>query len=173
MTASRRTLPLLAACAAAVAGVTACEPVAGGLNSAAVAITTDRTATSTLERLTFDVAWFSCTAKADASPAPAASGTPAAPRSATVDCQGETESGQDITLTGKVTEERAGKCVRGDMTAKVDKKVVFQATMLGDCDAATPSSAPPRPEQPRPGQPRPTVTVTVTVTETVTAVPAK
>jgi len=57
------------------------------------------------------------------------------------------------------------------MTAKVDKKVVFQATMLGDCDAATPSSAPPRPEQPRPGQPRPTVTVTVT--ETVTAVPAK
>ncbi|MEU0369496.1 hypothetical protein ABZ070_04395 [Streptomyces sp. NPDC006283] len=166
MTASRRTPVLLTACAVAVLGVTACEPAAGGLNSAAVAITTDRTATSTLERLTFDVAWFSCTGKADASPVPAASGTPAPPRSVTVDCRGETGSGQVITLTGKVTEERAGTCVRGDMTARVDKKVVFRATMLGTCDTAAPGSATPRTGQPRP-------TVTVTVTETVTAVPAK
>jgi hypothetical protein len=86
-----------------------------------------------------------------------------------VDCQGETGSGQDITVTGKVTEERGGKCVRGDLTARIEKKIVFQATMLGDCSAA-PSSAPAG-DPPAPGRPYPTVTVTVT--ETVTAVPGK
>ncbi|MGW2114909.1 hypothetical protein [Streptomyces zhihengii] len=171
-----RTMAALGACGIAVAGAAACEPAAGGLDSAAVALTTDRTATSTLERLTFDVAWLSCSARAltlAAESAPAADGTtaPAAPREVEVDCEGETDDGKAITLDGTVTEERAGVCVKGDMTARIAKKVVFQATMLGDCSAAAtarPSSRPARPSDPRPA---PAVTVTETVT--VTAVPAK
>ncbi|ATW48464.1 hypothetical protein [Streptomyces peucetius] len=165
-TRARRALAATAAAAAAVGALAACEPTAGGLNSAAVAVTTDRTATSTLERLRFDVAWLSCTAEADGGAAAGSrSASPSAATRATVDCQGETRAGQDITVTGKVTEERAGKCVRGNLTARIEKKIVFQATMLGDCSAA-PSTAPADPGAPQP-------TVTVTVTETVTAVPAK
>lgn len=172
-----RTVVATGACGIAVAGLAACEPAAGGLDSAAVAVTTDRTATATLERLTFDVAWLSCNARVNRGPSPSAATT--APGSATVDCRGETESGQDITLKGTVTEERAGHCVRGDMTARIDRKVVFQATMLGDCSAAPSTTAPgtsgpgatapPPPTAPAP--PAPVVTVTETVT--VTAVPAK
>lgn len=182
-TRARRALVATAAAATAVGALAACGPTAGGLDSAAVALTTDRTVTSTLERLTFDVAWLSCTANvraggtaspAIASPGTASPGTaPSAPGSATVDCQGETGSGQDITVTGKVTEERAGKCVRGDLTARIEKKIVFRATMLGDCGAA-PSGSPATPAPGRTTEPEPArPTVTVTVTETVTAVPAK
>ncbi|NWF29953.1 hypothetical protein HW130_27450 [Streptomyces sp. PKU-EA00015] len=166
-----RTVAAAGACGIAVASLAACEPAAGGLDSAAVAVTTDRTATATLERLTFDVAWLSCTATVNRGASP--SGATTAPGSATVDCRGETESGQTITIKGKVTDERAGKCVRGDLTARIDRKVVFQATMLGDCSAAPSSTAPgttgPRTTAP----PRPGPTVTVTETVTVTAVPAK
>lgn len=173
-TAARRALGASAVAAAAVLVLGACEPTGGGLNPSAVAVTTDRTATSTLERLTFEVAWLSCTAETAETAETAGSATrpssaqspPVAPAHATVDCQGETRSGQDITLTGKVTQERAGRCVHGDLTARIDEEIVFRATMLGDC--TTPSSSAPGAA---PGQPRPTVTVTVT--ETVTAVPAK
>ncbi|MFH8927423.1 hypothetical protein ACH4D4_10280 [Streptomyces pristinaespiralis] len=167
-TGALRPLAAIAVAAAAVPALVACEPTAGGLNTGAVAVTTDRTVTSTLERLEFEVGWLSCTAKAD-TPATASSGSTApsaaGPSRASVDCQGETGSGQDITVTGKVTEERGGKCVRGDLTARIEKKIVFRATMLGDCSAA-PSSAPAG-DPPAPGTPYPTVTVTVT--ETVTA----
>ncbi|TXS55099.1 hypothetical protein [Streptomyces sp. t39] len=170
-----RTMAALGACGIAVAGAAACEPAAGGLDSAAVALTTDRTATSTLERLTFDVAWFSCTARARTGGAEAtrdAAGTtaPAGPREVEVDCEGETGDGRAITLGGTVTEERAGVCVKGDMTARIAKKVVFQATMLGDCSAAATAE---RSRPARPSDPRPAPTVTVTETVTVTAVPAK
>ncbi|MFF8842876.1 hypothetical protein ACF08N_09080 [Streptomyces sp. NPDC015127] len=164
-----RTVAATGACGIAVAGLAACEPTAGGLDSAAVAVTTDRTATATLERLTFDVAWLSCTATVNRGASP--SGATAAPGSAAVDCQGETESGQNITIKGKVTDERAGRCVRGDLTARIDRKVVFQATMLGDC-SAVPRTTAPRTTAPTatvPPRPGPTVTETVTVT----AVPAK
>ncbi|MEW2631519.1 hypothetical protein AB0903_07645 [Streptomyces sp. NPDC048389] len=171
-----RVLAATAAAAAAVGVLAACEPTAGGLNSAAVAVTTDRTATSTLERLTFDVAWLSCTARAEGAATPASgSAPPSAPSRATVDCQGETRSGQAVTVNGTVTEERAGKCVHGDLTAKVEKKIVFRATMLGDCTTAPSSTPAPSGTPTAPGVPRPAVTVTVTetVTETVTVVPAK
>ncbi|WP_319020197.1 hypothetical protein [Streptomyces peucetius] len=145
-----------------------------------MAVTTDRTATSTLERLTFDVAWLSCTAQADrgtatasgaASPSPEPPPSPSPPGRATVDCRGETRSGQDITVNGTVTEERSGRCVHGDLTARVEKKIVFRATMLGDCTTAPSSTSAPGGTPAVPGPPRPTVTVTVT--ETVTSVPAK
>lgn len=168
-----RVLAATAAAAAAVGGLAACEPAAGGLNSAAVAVTTDRTVTSTLERLTFDVAWLNCTARTDGGAAAgrSQSPSPSVPARATVDCQGETRSRQAITVTGTVTEERAGKCVRGDLIAKIEKKTVFRATMLGDCTATPSGTLAPSRTPGVPGAPRPTVTVTVT--ETVTAVPAK
>ncbi|WP_405808333.1 hypothetical protein OG729_26455 [Streptomyces sp. NBC_00210] len=160
----RRALVAIGAAGAAVVGVAACEPASGGLSSVAVAVTTDKTATSTLERIGFKVRWLSCTAKIGDGKASAGSSTsPSGAGVATVDCQGETDSGQKITLKGKVTEERSGACVRGDLIARVDGKVVFEASVLGNCNAA--SSSAPSPTPPG-GQPRPTVTVTVTVTET-------
>ncbi|TQK44533.1 hypothetical protein FBY35_6042 [Streptomyces sp. SLBN-118] len=157
-----RTLAAVCAASAAVVGVGACEPTTGGLSSVAVAVTTDKTATSTLERIGFKVRWLSCTATMNGGKAPA-SASPSGPSVATVDCQGETESGQKITVKGKVTDERSGRCVRGDLVAKVGGKVVFEASMLGNCSAAPSSTPVTRP----PGGPgRPTVTVTVTVTET-------
>ncbi|MGW1495966.1 hypothetical protein [Streptomyces sp. NPDC002402] len=159
-----RTLAAICTAATAVVGVAACEPSTGGLSSVAVAVTTDKTATSTLERIGFKVRWLSCTANIDDGKAPVtASASPSRPSVATVDCHGETESGQEITLKGKVTDERSGRCVRGRLVAKVGGKVVFEASVLGNCSAA-PSSTP----QTRPpgGPARPTVTVTVTVTET-------
>jgi hypothetical protein len=157
-----RTLAAIGVAGTAVVGVAACEPAADGLSAVAVAITTDKTGTSTLERLDFDVRWLSCTARLNGGAKATASRSPSTRGVATVDCRGETDSGQDITLTGKVTDERAGRCVRGDLIARVDRKVVFQASLLGDCDAAptrTPTRTPTTP-------PRPTVTVTVTVTAT-------
>ncbi|WP_327323538.1 hypothetical protein OG735_14235 [Streptomyces sp. NBC_01210] len=165
----RRTLAAIGVAGTAVVGVAACEPT-GGLSSVAVAVTTDRTGTSTLERLGFDVRWLSCTATlgGGSKAAGGASASPSARSVATVDCQGKTGIGQDITLKGKVTEERSGRCVRGDLIAKVNGKVVFQADVLGNC-AGTPTRTPTRtpPVTHRPGDPpRPTVTVTVTVTAT-------
>jgi hypothetical protein len=166
----RRALAAIGAAGTAVVGVAACEPTTGGLSAVAVAITTDRTGTSTLERLDFDVRWLSCTATVDGGERASASKSPASRSVATVDCQGETDSGQDITLKGKVTEERSGRCVRGDLIARVDGKVVFQASMLGDCAAGptrTPTrTSPERPQATPPGPPPVTVTVTVTATAT-------
>ncbi|MFC4609780.1 hypothetical protein ACFO9E_18450 [Streptomyces maoxianensis] len=166
-----RTLTAICLAGAAVAGVTACEPAAGGLSSVAVAVTTDKTTTSTLERLGFDVRWLSCTARIDEGKAGSASPKSPSPSGvATVDCQGETASEQDITLKGKVTEERSGKCVRGDLIAKVDRKVVFRATVLGNCSGAptrSPTRSPTRPPGHSPSEaPGATATVTVTVTAT-------
>ncbi|WP_323180961.1 hypothetical protein [Streptomyces sp. NBC_01142] len=190
----RRTLAAIGAAGAAVVGVAACEPsAADGVSAVAVAITTDKTATSTLERLDFDVRWLSCTAtlKVGAKASKSASGTgssgtgssgtgstsPSGRSVATVDCQGETGSGQEITLTGNVTEERSGRCVRGDLIAKIDGKVVFRASVLGNCAAEpthtsthtstrTPPYTPPVTHRPPTAPPGPTTTVTVTVTAT-------
>jgi hypothetical protein len=160
-----RTLAAIGTAGTAVVGVAACEPSAGGLSSVAVAITTDKTGTSTLERLGFDVRWLSCTATINGGKAgTGATKSPSPSRGATVDCQGETNSEQDITLKGKVTEERSGKCVRGDLIAKVDRKVVFQATVLGNCSGAPTRSATRPPSQSPSGTPGATVTVTVTAT---------
>jgi hypothetical protein len=177
----------------AVMGVVACEP-GNGLSTAAVAITTDQAGTRELERQGVDVQWVSCTASygegATAGNSPSKSkskSTSTSARSvATVDCVGEDKDGRDITIKGKVTQEVDGKCVRGDLTARVGGKEWFRVDVLGNCDAAGPSTAPttqtppdddhgstppvdhnttPPPEQPGP-------TVTVTVTKTVTEYPS-
>lgn len=140
--------------AVAVTGVAACE--GGGLSSAAIAITTDETVTDALNDRKADVRWLSCTASFgdDQGDKDAA---------ASVDCQGETESGKEISVTGEITHAINGACVRGNITAKVDGKQVFRVDGLGNCDG----SSPPRVNQPTQSGgdgPRPTVTVTVTTT---------
>ncbi|MCL6667416.1 MULTISPECIES: hypothetical protein [Streptomyces] len=146
----------------AFGGAVACDP--GGLSSAAVAYTTDLTATAELKRQHVDVQWLSCTANygnnnqnASGGAAPSASETTVAD----VDCQGQTKDGKEITVTGKVTRAVDGACVRGDLTAKVGGKTWFHVSGLGNC-TSTPS---PIVHNPGNGnQPGPTVTVTVTRT---------
>jgi hypothetical protein len=142
--------------AVAVGGVVACDP--GGLSAATVAYTTDRTATAELERRHADVRWLNCTAAygGDGSATPSASEDTVA----TVDCEGETDDGKDITVTGRVTRAVSGSCVRGDLVAKAGGKEVFHVSGLGRCDATPSAVEPPRGG----GQPGPTVTVTVTRT---------
>ncbi|MET7856621.1 hypothetical protein ABZS81_05215 [Streptomyces sp. NPDC005318] len=141
------------------------------MNSASVALTTDQTGTRALERAGVDVQWLNCAADVEggattpysASPAPSAS----VRQVARVDCRGRTAGGKEITLTGKVTKEVNGQCVRGDLTGKAGDKVVLRADALGDCDAAptTVGVTPPTDVgNGGGGGVRPTVTVTVTVT---------
>ncbi|WP_261991578.1 hypothetical protein [Streptomyces sp. OR43] len=152
----------------AVAGLTACEP-ADGLNTASIAVTTDRTATRALEHEGVDVQWLTCRAKADggdakASSARAGSATASTRRVADVDCSGRTKDGHDVTVAGEVRHAVDGRCVRGDLTAKADGRTVFRASLLGNCDAP-PSTPAPGDGKGGGGGARPTVTVTVTVTE--------
>lgn len=161
----RRFLAVSALVVAAVAGVTACEP-ANGLNSASIAVTTGRVGTGALERNGVDVQWLSCTAGADGDRAWGASPAATVRRVANVDCNGRTGKGEAITLTGKVTQELGGRCVRGDLTARTGGRDVFRADVLGNCDAA-PSTAVLNPLPAGGGAAvRPAVTVTVTVTGT-------
>ncbi len=146
---------------AAVAGVTACE--GGGLSSAAVALTTDETVTKELNRQKAKVRWLSCTASfgdKDDKNDKNGSSSGGEDTVASVDCQGETQDGKEIAVTGRVTHAVNGACVRGNITAKVDGKQVFRVDGLGDCD----STSPPRVGEPTQRGPRPTVTVTVTTT---------
>ncbi|MBE1597101.1 hypothetical protein H4687_003230 [Streptomyces stelliscabiei] len=143
----------------AVMSLVACE--GGGLNTGAVAFTTDQLATKELEREGLDVRWLTCTASYDGD-AGRKSGSPSASVAtvANVDCTGEDKEGRDISLTGKVTKEVNGRCVRGDLTAKVGGKEWFHVEGLGNCDAPAPSNGPRDPDRPGP-------TVTVTVTQTI------
>ncbi|HSX98946.1 MAG TPA: hypothetical protein VLG91_16380 [Streptomyces sp.] len=152
----------------------ACE--GGGLNTGAVAFTTDRLGTEELEREGLDVRWLTCTASYDSDAGAGGDGdgdgekqgggrkpgTPSASAAtvADVDCTGEDKEGRDISLTGKVTKEVNGRCVRGDLTAKVGGKEWFHVEGLGNCDAPDPSAGLPDPDRPGP-------TVTVTVTQTI------
>ncbi|MFJ9716570.1 hypothetical protein ACIRPQ_11605 [Streptomyces sp. NPDC101213] len=141
----------------AVAGAVACEP--GGIGSAAVAYTTDEAATAEIERRDVDVRWLTCTADYGDG------GSGGRETVASVDCEGETGNGRDVTVAGHVTRAVDGFCVRGDLRADVGGKQLFRVSGLGDCGSATPSPlATPRSAQPaEPGRP----TVTVTVTRTV------
>ncbi|MFE1247230.1 hypothetical protein [Streptomyces sp. NPDC058735] len=145
----------------AVAGAAACEP-GDGISSAAVAYTTDKVVTKELDRQKAGVRWLSCTASYGSGgkatkPSPSASERTVA----TVDCKGQTDDGEDITVDGKVTHAVDGACVRGNITAKVDGKVWFQVDGLGDCDAT------PSPVGGGKGDGRPGPAVTVTVTQTI------
>ncbi|MCF1646149.1 MULTISPECIES: hypothetical protein [Streptomyces] len=141
----------------AVGGAVACEP--GSVSAASVAYTTDETVTKELNRQKAGVRWLTCTASYGEN---GGKSSPSARERtvATVDCEGETDDGKDITVDGKVTHAVDGACVRGNITAKVDGKVWFQVDGLGDCN----SSTPPPVGGPANGQPGPTVTVTVTQT---------
>ncbi|WP_172639475.1 hypothetical protein [Streptomyces tailanensis] len=146
----------------AVVGLVGCE-MGDGLSTGAVAITTDQMGTKELERQGLDVQWLNCTASYDNSGSnQSQSASPSPNTVANVDCEGEDKKGREITLTGKVTQEVNGKCVRGDLTAKVDGKEWFHVDVLGNCNAPDPTPTPGAPDQP--GQPGPTVTVTVTQT---------
>ncbi|MFD0627311.1 hypothetical protein ACFQ2K_36270 [Streptomyces sanglieri] len=108
----RRFLAASALVVAAVAGAAACDPQ-GGLNSASIAVTTDRVGTGALERNGVDVQWLNCTAGVDGDRAGGAQPSASVSRIADVDCSGKTGQGEAITLTGKVTQELGGRCVRG------------------------------------------------------------
>ncbi|MFE7842589.1 hypothetical protein ACFU53_42955 [Streptomyces sp. NPDC057474] len=169
----------------AVAGLVACE--GGGLNTGAIAFTTDQMGTKELERQGLDVQWLNCTASYDSdgdgdkqgddkqgddkqgddkqgddkkSKSPSSSANTVA----NVDCTGEDKEGRDISLTGKVTKEVNGKCVRGDLTAKVDGKEWFHVDVLGNCNAPDPTPSAGLPDPDQPDRPGPTATVTVTQT---------
>ncbi|MGW7076230.1 hypothetical protein [Streptomyces sp. NPDC054866] len=134
----RRVLYAVGFAGAAVIGVAACDPVDGGMNTAAVAITTDEMATKELERQHLDVLWISCNARFKNKVTPS-SDAPDPDARATVDCQGQAREGKgnddtsDITVKGTVTSVVDGHCVRGDLTAKVDGKEWFRVDVLGDC----------------------------------------
>lgn len=171
----RRRTPVLYAVAlagAAALGVTACDPANGDMNTSAVALTTDRMGTKELERQHLDVAWLSCTARYANKVTPKSGSSADENAAVTVDCQGQSDDGKDITLKGTVRSVVDGGCVRGDLTAKVDGKQWFRVDVLGNCDSGDgngdggdseppASQQPPSHEEPRPG---PTTTVTVTVT---------
>ncbi|MFI9105887.1 hypothetical protein ACIGXA_35820 [Streptomyces fildesensis] len=126
---------------AAFGGVVACDP-ASGMTASAVSITTDQLGTRALKDHGISVQWMSCHASVDG--ATTASGT-ASPRAsgvpvkgvASVDCQGETTDKQKITVTGRVTEQLDGRCVRGRLTAQVGQRTVFDVNGLGDCSATS------------------------------------
>ncbi|MCK1818908.1 hypothetical protein MTQ10_04630 [Streptomyces sp. XM83C] len=145
--------------AVGVGGVVACDP-AGGLSAAAVAYTTDQTATAELERRDTGVQWLNCTGTYGSGQGV----TPSAGEQsvATVDCTGRTEDGRDISVKGRVTKAVSGSCVRGDLVARVGGKQVFRVSGLGTCEG-TPSPVRPPDSGSQPGRP----TVTVTVTRTV------
>ncbi|MFF8949138.1 hypothetical protein ACF09I_10225 [Streptomyces sp. NPDC014940] len=141
--------------------VVACQP--GDLSSASAAYTTDGTATAELRRRHVDVSWLTCTgAYGDkGGRTPGGSPSPSESTVVSVDCQGRTKDGREITVKGKVTRAVDGACVRGDLTGRVGGRQVFRVSGLGDCDA-TPGPTY-RPPTQRGGQP----TVTVTVTRTI------
>ncbi|MFJ5835848.1 hypothetical protein ACIQGO_03520 [Streptomyces shenzhenensis] len=155
--------------ALAVGGAVACQP--GGLSTATVAYTTDRTATARLEQQHIDVSWLSCTGGDEGRTAggTATGRTPSSTESTiiSVDCQGRTEDGKDITVKGRITKAVDGACVRGDLVAAVDGTQRFHVNGLGDC-SATPGPAHTPPATYRaPSGPRSAPTVTVTVTRTL------
>ncbi|MET9499519.1 hypothetical protein [Streptomyces sp. NPDC006552] len=176
-----RALAVGGAVAALAAGAVACRPVDGRLDTVTVAATTDAQATRELDRIHADVAWLSCVATySGASTASSRPSSRTAPGEVNVDCHGRTRNGKDITVKGRVHGVVSGKCVRGTLTARVDKKVRFRLQVLGNC-AATPTTTY-TPDGPTPHEsghrspaapahhtPRPGATQTVTRTVTVHA----
>ncbi|MGW3143754.1 MULTISPECIES: hypothetical protein [Streptomyces] len=150
----------------AVGGAVACQP--GDLSTASVAYTTDKTATAELERQHADVRWLTCTGNygnGNKGYTPGKTPSPTESTVVSVDCQGKTNDGRKITVTGKVTKAVDGACVRGDLVAKVGGKEWFHVKGLGNCDAKPgPTYTPPVTYRPSDGhQPVPTVTVTRTI----------
>lgn len=137
--------------AAAVVGLTGCDPT-GGLDSATVALTTQRQASLALRHADVDVNWLSCRGKAE-NGGKDDSGATQPVTIVGVDCEGRTGAGKKIIVYGKVTGMDTDACVRGLLTAKVDGKTVFSLSVLGDCSKGSGGSGasggpPPPPSRP-------------------------
>ncbi|MEV1019130.1 hypothetical protein [Streptomyces sp. NPDC050264] len=145
-----RVLAVAGIVAAAVAGAVACQPTDGELNVTTVSVTTEKQATEELNRQHADVAWISCKGTyTDGSGTPGSS----SPSEVTVDCDGKTKDGKDITIKGWVYGVVPDKCVRGNLIARVDDKVWFHLQVLGNCaasDTATPTYTPEEPPKDEP-----------------------
>lgn len=160
-------LALAAVTVAAVAGATACDPdAAGGLNSAAVALATDQAGTRALEQAGLTVQWMSCTAEMGTRPGAPSPSAGSSGQVARVNCEGETKDRKKLTIKGKVTEEREGRCVRGDLTATAGDRVVFRVQALGNCGTGRPTGSG-QPTRTTTGRPTDGPTSRPTVTETV------
>ena len=101
------------------------------MNSASVALTTDRAGTGALEGKGVDVRWLNCTAEVEGVGATPSSPSPSASvqQVAQVDCRGRTVGGKDITLAGKVTKEVNGTLCAGGL----DRKGQRQDRPAGRC----------------------------------------
>ncbi|MFI8927523.1 hypothetical protein ACIG3E_07585 [Streptomyces sp. NPDC053474] len=155
----------------------ACDPVEGDMSTSAIALTTDKMGTAELERQHLDVAWFNCTASFVKKDRDGKRKATDEPREAEVDCQGKSEDDKDIVLKGRVTDVRNGKCVRGNLTARVEGKEWFRVDVLGNCEGGKGNDddgdnddgdngggrhTPPVNHDPGRDEPGPTATVTVT-----------
>ncbi len=116
----------------AVVALVGCDP-AGGLDSVTVAVTTQRQAARALDREGAPTAWLNCRAKAENGGKDPASGTTEPVTIVGVDCEGQTDKGKKVIVFGTVTGITGQACVRGLLTAKVDGRTVFTASVLGDC----------------------------------------
>jgi hypothetical protein len=128
----RNALFAVVAAVLTIVAVAACEPRDHtGLNAIGVAVTTDRVSTRALEKGGIDVRWMTCNADVKGKH----TSGPSQDAKASVHCRGETKDDRTIKVSGTVTYERKNICVRGDLTAKVDGHQVFQANVIGDCNA--------------------------------------
>ncbi|GGX70896.1 hypothetical protein [Streptomyces hiroshimensis] len=122
--------------AAAAVGLTGCRQEGpGGLDSVIVAVTADKRATARLEHDGYPVQWLTCTGKAE-DPGVTEKGGARPVTAVGVDCDGRTSGGQKIIVYGRVTGLYDDSCVQGKLTAKVDGKTVFTASVLGDCSGS-------------------------------------
>ena len=163
-------------------GAVGCQPTPEqGLTPVGVALATDQVGTQALEGHGVKVRWLTC--RASLRKARSQSPTPgsAAPDNgvALVTCDGRSVEGDKLRISGRVTHQQHGTCVRGRFLAEAGDRPVFRARALGDCGRRPTTDVPP-PPAPSPSAPRPTVTETVTpdedvptapVTVTVTATP--
>ncbi|KUJ70681.1 hypothetical protein ACZ90_01970 [Streptomyces albus subsp. albus] len=135
-----RLLPVVALVGITLAAATACDPEDDrGLTAVSAAYTTDKVATKALERGGIGVHWLTCTGDAKGDEVAGSSRKPV--RSVKVDCRGNAEKRDaEIRVSGVVTYQRKGKCVRGDLTAKVSGRKVFRASVIGDCGSGRKSS---------------------------------
>ncbi|MBT2383514.1 hypothetical protein [Streptomyces sp. ISL-11] len=116
----------------AVMMLTGCEPGVGGLDSVIVAVTTDQRATARLQQEGYYVQWLTCIGTAEQG-GTTDKGSPRPVTAVGVDCEGRTGGNQKIIVYGRVTGIHGQSCVRGRLTAKVDGKTAFTASVLGEC----------------------------------------
>ncbi|WP_372346492.1 hypothetical protein [Streptomyces sp. KL116D] len=140
----KRALAAVGVVAAVVGGAVACQPVDGDLNVTTVAATTDQEATQELNRQNADVAWLSCTGAYKNGGTQGSS----SPSEVQVKCTGRTKKGEDITVDGWANGVVSGHCVRGTFIARIEGKVWFRLSVLGNCAETGATSQPPEEQHP-------------------------